>query len=107
VVVHALRTARTGAADPEIRAPGGTAAASSPPSPLVGFVVTKAVGNAVHRNRVRRRLRHLALPHLAGLSVDTMVVVRALPPAATATAADLGRELGSAWSAALVKLGER
>ena len=30
----------------------------------VGFVVSKAVGNAVVRNRVKRRLRHLAREHL-------------------------------------------
>jgi ribonuclease P protein component len=29
-------------------------------NPLVGFIVSKAVGNAVVRNRVQRRLRHLA-----------------------------------------------
>lgn len=73
---------------------------------LVGFVVTKAVGNAVHRNRVRRRLRHLAIPHLAGLADDTLVVVRALPPSAVA-GADLGRDLASAWTAALTKLSAR
>ena len=30
-----------------------------PAPPTVGFVVSKAVGNAVVRNRVKRRLRHL------------------------------------------------
>lgn len=89
VVVHALRRELT-----------------DPDASLVGFVVTKAVGNAVHRNRVRRRLRHLTLPYLAGLGDNTQVVVRALPPAATA-GTDLERDLGSAWSAALAKLGPR
>ena len=32
--------------------------------PRVGFVVSKAVGNAVTRNRVKRRLRHLAREHV-------------------------------------------
>lgn len=56
------------------------------------------------RNRVRRRLRHLVGPHLSDLSVNTLVVVRALPPAASA-GADLGTDLQSAWTAALTKLG--
>ena len=35
-----------------------------PSGPRVGFVVSKAVGNAVARNRVKRRLRHLARERL-------------------------------------------
>lgn len=50
--------------------------------PVVGFVVSKAVGNAVVRNKVKRRLRALVKVHLAELPVDSGVVVRALPPAA-------------------------
>ena len=45
----------------------------------VGFVVGKAVGGAVVRNRVRRRLRHLVRPHLATLPASAELVVRALP----------------------------
>ena len=33
----------------------------------VGFTVSKAVGNAVTRNRVKRRLRHLTREHLQSL----------------------------------------
>ena len=44
-----------------------------------GFVVSKAVGNAVVRNRVQRRLRHLAREHLASLPGSAVLVVRALP----------------------------
>ena len=75
----------------------------------IGFVVSKAVGSAVRRNRVRRRLRHLALAHLtpeSGLPGETLVVVRALPPAATA-GAELGDDLDAAWSAALTRLARR
>ena len=61
-----------------------------------GFVVSKAVGNAVVRNRVRRRLRHLCAPRLAALPPGSILVVRALPPAATADSAVLGRELDAA-----------
>lgn len=60
--------------------------------------MSKAVGNAVVRNRVKRRLRHLTrehLPMLAGLPGSAVLVVRALPPAGASTydsmAADLSR----------------
>lgn len=66
--------------------------------PLVGFVVGKAVGNAVRRNRVKRRLRHLAAERLAVLPVDAVVVVRALPMAADATYDALGQDLHAALS---------
>ena len=59
----------------------------------VGFVVSKAVGNAVTRNRVKRRLRHLMRERLEGLAIGTRVVVRATPAAATASYRDLGDEL--------------
>ncbi|MEV4130912.1 ribonuclease P protein component [Dactylosporangium sp. NPDC049742] len=65
-----------------------------------GFVVSKAVGNAVVRNLVKRRLRHLVRPHLADLPPAAMIVVRALPPSATASYEDLGRDLESALAAA-------
>jgi ribonuclease P protein component len=61
-----------------------------------GFVVSKAVGNAVVRNRVRRRLRHLCADRLGGLPAGSILVVRALPAAAEADSALLGRELDAA-----------
>ena len=61
--------------------------------PQVGFVVSKAVGNAVVRNRVKRRLRHLAREHLTSLPGPAVLVVRALPAAATASYAELGADL--------------
>ncbi|GAA1723090.1 ribonuclease P protein component [Isoptericola hypogeus] len=61
--------------------------------PQVGLVVSKAVGNAVHRNQVKRRLRHAARRHLASLPHGARVVVRALPPAAGCSFADLDRDL--------------
>jgi ribonuclease P protein component len=66
------------------------------PSARAGFVVSKAVGNAVVRNRVRRRLRHLAAARLDALPPGSILVVRALPPAAQADSALLGRELDAA-----------
>ncbi|MFL6105465.1 MAG: ribonuclease P protein component [Marmoricola sp.] len=58
-----------------------------------GFVVAKSVGPAVTRNRVKRRLRHLVRERISSLPGGSMLVVRALPGSATATARDLGAEL--------------
>ncbi|MFT4287901.1 ribonuclease P protein component [Nocardioides sp.] len=62
----------------------------------VGFVVSKAVGPAVVRNRVKRRLRHQAREQLSSLERlpgSAVLVVRALPAAATATSAELAGDL--------------
>src|SRR5207342_2432465 len=58
-------------------------ASAGPSAPRFGFVVSGAVGNAVIRNRVKRRLRHLAAAHVAGTPAGIDIVVRALPRAAT------------------------
>jgi ribonuclease P protein component len=60
-----------------------------------GFVVSKAVGGSVVRHRVTRRLRHLVASRLAALPAGTRLVVRALPPAATASSAELAEDLDS------------
>lgn len=65
--------------------------------PLIGFVVSKAVGTAVARNRVKRRLRHLVAAHLDGTPQAARVVVRALPAAATEPHR-LPDDLEHAWS---------
>ena len=62
-------------------------------SSLVGFVVSRSVGGAVTRNRVRRRLRHLVRERLDALPGNSLVVVRALPAAAEASYRDLGDDL--------------
>ena len=63
----------------------------------VGYVVGKAVGNAVVRNRLKRRLRHLTsqhLPDLATVPGSVVVVVRALPASGMASTAELAADLG-------------
>ena len=67
----------------------------------VGLVVSKAVGSAVVRNRVKRRLRHLMRARLADLPPGTDVVVRALPQAADATSQHLGEQLDVAIARSL------
>lgn len=61
--------------------------------PRVGLVVSRAVGNAPTRNRVRRRLRHLAADRLHQLPTDARLVVRANPKAARASFAELATDL--------------
>jgi ribonuclease P protein component len=48
-----------------------------------GFIVAKNVGNAVTRNRVRRRLKAATAEFLPSVPTGTDVVIRALPSAAT------------------------
>ena len=62
----------------------------------VGFVVSKAVGNSVVRNRVKRRLRHLTREHLEELPGRGVLVVRANPAAAGATHPALDADLAKA-----------
>ena len=65
-----------------------------PDASRVGFVVSKKVGNAVERNRVKRRLRHLSGQF--DLSARRDVVVRALPDASSQPDR-LADDLASAW----------
>ena len=69
-------------------------------SARAGFVVPRAVGPAVTRNLVRRRLRHLLRERLSALPAGTDVVVRVLPAAAGATYQALGSDLDAALAAA-------
>ena len=74
-------------------------------TPRAGFVVSKAVGKSVVRHRVARRLRHLVGARLAELPADSLLVVRALPPAASSTSAELGEDLDAGLRTALRKRG--
>lgn len=93
------RTVRTGR---RAGSPALVVHLASPPSPpssndrapaRVGFVVGRAVGGAVARNRVRRRLRHLTRDLISRLPESSELVVRALPPAAGLSSAELGADL--------------
>lgn len=66
----------------------------------VGFIVSKAVGNAVVRNRVKRRLRHVVKDRLSTVPTGSVVVIRALPGAAERTSAELGGEVDRCLSKA-------
>ncbi|AXI78623.1 ribonuclease P protein component [Peterkaempfera bronchialis] len=97
LVVHLSRGAEAAGADGGGRndfgphSPGETA-----PPARAGFVVSKAVGPAVVRNLVKRRLRHLVRERMALLPAGSLIVVRALPPAGAANYADLERDLDAA-----------
>ncbi|CRK53838.1 Ribonuclease P protein component [Rhodococcus sp. RD6.2] len=82
VVVHALADAK---AESLVGDPG----------PRFGLVVSKAVGPAVIRHRVARRLRHICASLVDEVSEGSYVVIRALPGSATATSAELDRQLRS------------
>jgi len=71
-------------------------ARTAEPTRAVGFAVSKAVGGAVVRNRVRRRLRAIVAGELASLPAGSRVVVRALPAAADAPFATLSSDVHSA-----------
>lgn len=62
-------------------------------APRFGFIVSKQIGSAVVRNQVRRRLKAVCFELMPSVPVGTDVVVRALPPAATASFATLRAEV--------------
>jgi ribonuclease P protein component len=96
VVVHLL-------VDPEAGQPAREGVDEDGEPTQVGLVVSKAVGNAVHRNRVKRRLRHAAAAHLSSVPAGSRLVVRALPASSTATFAELDRDLVSSLDRAVAR----
>ena len=58
-----------------------------------GFIVSKAVGGAVVRNTVRRRLKAVCAEALPGVAPGADIVIRALPSAATAPFSQLRTEV--------------
>jgi ribonuclease P protein component len=69
------------------------AAGDSTEPALVGFVVSRAVGPAVTRNRVRRRLREAVRARIGELPHGSLLVVRANPAAAAVPWPTLCQEL--------------
>jgi ribonuclease P protein component len=67
----------------------------------VGFVVSRAVGTAVTRNLVKRRLREAVRVRVGDLPPGTLLVVRSNPAAATVTWPGLQRDLDVALGRAL------
>ncbi|MDG4761167.1 ribonuclease P protein component [Micromonospora sp. WMMD710] len=101
VVVHLTVPATTDPStvtSPEPARDAGVEQSSA--STRAGFVVSKAVGNAVVRNRVRRRLRALTRERLAALPAGSTLVVRALPAAAEASYPRLAADLDAAIAVA-------
>ena len=97
------RGARAGSTLVVVHAGQADARAGQPPR--VGFVVSKAVGGAVVRNRTKRRLRALMAARLASVPLGTDVVVRANPAAAQANSHQLGAELDRVLPKVLARVG--
>lgn len=60
-----------------------------------GFIVSRAVGNAVVRNTIRRRLKSVCHSLLDLVNPGTDVVIRALPAARDASFNDLHDEVAA------------
>ena len=96
------RGARAGATLIVVHANQADARAGQPPR--VGFVVSKAVGNAVVRNRTKRVLRHVMAARIDRVPAGTDLVVRANPPAAGAASRDLGADVDRLMTTVLSRL---
>ena len=77
---------------------------TDPGPPVVGLVVSRAVGNAVTRNQVKRRLRALVTARLGDVPDGSLLVVRAQPAAARSSSGELGRDLDRALTTARRRL---
>lgn len=97
------RGARAGSTLIVVHANQADARAGQPPR--VGFVVSKAVGGAVVRNRTKRRLRALMAARVGSLPVGVDVVVRANPVAAQANSSSLGADLDNLLARVTARLG--
>ena len=71
-----------------------------------GFIVSKAVGNAVHRNLVKRRMRALAAQISANAS-GLDFVFRALPGSAEIDWSELNQQVSSGLEAVVRKAGAK
>lgn len=66
----------------------------------VGLVVSKAVGPAVTRNQVKRRLRHVMRDRLDAVPAGSRVVLRALPASSSATSDEIAAQVDVALARA-------
>lgn len=73
----------------------------------VGFVVSKALGGAVVRNRTKRRLRALMAARLDRLPAGTDVVLRANPTAAQVSSRELAADLDVLLARGVSRLAQR
>lgn len=64
-----------------------------PRPPRFGFIINRAVGGAVVRNTVRRRLKAVCAEALPGVPQGADVVIRALPSSAAASFWELRAEV--------------
>jgi ribonuclease P protein component len=72
--------------------------------PLVGVIVSKHVGGAVVRNRVRRRIMAALGEYLSSLENQDLIVIRALPGAHQVPWDTLRTEIGEGIRRAAVRL---
>lgn len=61
--------------------------------PRIGLIIGKAVGTAVQRHRVARRLRHVVRTMLGELPASDLMVIRALPSSRNVSSARLEQQL--------------
>ncbi|HTD24471.1 MAG TPA: ribonuclease P protein component [Terriglobales bacterium] len=75
-----------------------TGVSARPASPRVGFTVGRALGPAVVRNRIRRRLREAVRQHLFRLTVPVDVVINPKKSAQTVAWPQLADEVQRAFT---------
>ncbi|MFW0120422.1 ribonuclease P protein component [Rothia sp. CCM 9419] len=71
---------------------------------IIGFIVSKTVGNAVTRNLVKRRLRALSALTLKKNPQGHQIVIRALPASSHATWEELSQDYENALTSTLAKM---
>lgn len=84
---------------------GNQADARAGQPPRVGFVVSKAVGGAVVRNRTRRRLQAVVAARISSIPAGTDLVIRANPVAAQANSTLLAADVDDLLARVLSRLG--